>query len=182
MKKIIAMLAAVCCSMALSATSYMCHLKVVINDVATEQDQVQVDVTQQNGTYSLNLKNFCLVADGVTMPVGNISVSGVEGVNEFGYTTITFNAPINITPGDDPNYSESDWIGPMLGDVPIDLTARFIGTALSANIDINMMDMLGQVINVSIFGVAPALKGDVNNDNEVNIADVNSVIDIILGH
>jgi hypothetical protein len=182
MKKIIAMLAAVSCSLALSATSYMCHLKVVINDVATEQDQVQVDVTKENGAYNLNLKNFLLVADGITLPVGNISVSGVEGVNEFGYTTITFSAPINITPGDDPNYNESDWIGPLLGDVPIDLTARFIGTALNANIDINMMDMLGQVINVSIFGVAPVLKGDVNNDNEVNIADVNAVIDVILGN
>jgi hypothetical protein len=182
MKKFFAMLAAVSCTMALSATSYMCHLKVVINDVASEQDQVEVVVTQENGAYNLSLKNFCLVSDGVTMPVGNIAVSGVEGVNEYGYTTINFSSPINITPGDDPNFNESDWIGPLLGDVPIDLTARFIGTALSANIDINMVEMLGQVINVSIFGVAPALKGDVNNDNEVNIADVNSVIDIILAH
>lgn len=182
MKKIIAMLAAVSCSLALSATSYMCHLKVVINDVATEQDQVQVDVTKENGTYNLSLKNFCLVADGVTLPVGNISVEGVEGVNEYGYTTITFNAPINITAGDDPNYGEGDWTGPLLGEVPIDLTARFIGTALDANIDIDMVAMLGQVIKVSIFGVAPVLKGDVNNDNEVNIADVNAVIDVILGN
>ena len=44
MKKFFAMLAAVSCTMALSATSYMCHLKVVINDVASEQDQVEVVV------------------------------------------------------------------------------------------------------------------------------------------
>jgi len=34
---------------------------------------------------------------------------------------------------------------------------------------------------VQLFGVAPAPKtGDVNKDGEVNIADVNNVIDIIL--
>jgi hypothetical protein len=36
---------------------------------------------------------------------------------------------------------------------------------------------------VSIFGIAPAqegLEGDVNKDKEVNVADVNRVIDIIL--
>jgi hypothetical protein len=48
---------------------------------------------------------------------------------------------------------------------------------LSANIDINLG---GMVIAVELFGVAPELNGDVNKDNEVNIADVNTVIGIIL--
>ena len=48
---------------------------------------------------------------------------------------------------------------------------------MSANIDIEMPGML---IGVSIFGVAPMLKGDVNNDNSVNISDINAIIDIIL--
>ena len=114
----------------------------------------------------------------MTMPVGNIEVTGVEGVDENGYTTILFNGPINITPGDDSAYGQSDWIGPMLGEVPIDLAARFIDTALSANIDINLA-IMGQVISVNLFGVAPALEGDVNHDGEVNVSDVNRVIDII---
>ena len=174
------MLAVVCCFMALNATTYTCHLKVAINDIVSEQDQVQVDVNHENGMYNLSLKNFCLVTDGVTLPVGNITVTGVEGVNEYGYTTIIFNAPIEITPGEDPNYSESEWIGPLLGEVPIELTSRFIDTALSANIDIDMVAMLGQVIKVSIFGIAPALEGDVNHDMEVNINDINAVVNIIL--
>ena len=56
-------------------------------------------------------------------------------------------------------------------------------TALSATIDIDMMSMMGQVISVELFGVAPAtagLEGDVNHDSEVNLADVNAVIGIIL--
>ena len=174
------MFAALCCTMALNATSYSCHLKVTINGEGTEQEQVPVEVVKNGDTYTLTLKNFVLVADGVSLPVGNIELANVEGVDEYGYTTIRFNGLVNITPGDDPNYSEGDWIGPLLGEVPIDMITRFTSTAASANIDIDMSEMLGQVINVSIFGVAPQLKGDVNEDNEVNISDVNAVIDIML--
>lgn len=177
MNKFFVFLAAVSCAMALSATNYKCHLKVTVNGIVSEQDEVLVEVNKNNGSYDLSLKNFCLIADGQTLPVGNISVSQVTGIDEYGYTTITLNEPINITAGDDPNYTESQWLGPMLGEVPIDLTARFTDTAMSANIDIEMPGML---IGVSIFGVAPTLKGDVNNDNAVNISDINAIIDIIL--
>ena len=180
MKKFFAFMAAACCAMALSATTYTCHLMVDINGATSEQDGVEVDVTNNNGLYELNLKNFCLVSDGNTLPVGNITVTGVEGVDQYGYTTIKFNNSIVITPGNNPEFAESEWIGQYLGDVPLDLTSRFTGTALSANIDIDMMSAIQQIIKVSIFGVAPVIKGDVNNDSEVNIGDVNAVINIIL--
>lgn len=179
MKHFFALLAAACCALAINATTYTSHLKVVINGEVAEQDQVQVDVTQADGLYTLSLKNFCLSSSGVTMPVGNIEVSGVQGVDEYGYTTILFKNPVNILPGDDPAYQESDWIGPMLGEVPLDLTARFTNTALNANIDIEL-SMLGQTIGVTLFGVAPSLDGDVNKDGEVNVADINGVINLIL--
>ena len=177
MKKFLSFIAAASCVMALSATNYMCHLKVTVNGTVSEQDEVLVEVNKNGEGYDLSLNNFCLVSEGNYLPVGNIAVSGVQGVDEYGYTTITINQPINITAGNDPKYSQSDWLGPLLGEVPIDLTARFTDSAMSANIDIEMPGML---IGVSIFGVAPVLKGDVNNDNAVNISDINSVIDIIL--
>ena len=178
MKKVLFTLAAVCCTLALSATTYTSHLKVTINGSSTEQDQVPVEVVEDDATYTLTLKNFVLIAEGIPMPVGNIEVAGVKGIDEFGYTTIMFNSPIAITPGDDPAYDF--WMGPELGEVPLDLVARFTDTALSANIDINL-ELLGQIIGVQLFGVVPAPKeGDVNKDGEVNIADVNKVIDIIL--
>ena len=181
MKKLLSVMAAACCAMALSATTYTCHIKVTINGEATEQDQVQVDVTENNGTYDLNLKNFVLVSEGVAMPVGNVTVTGVEGVDEYGFTKLAFNGDINITEGDDPQYSY--WVGPMLGAVPTEAIARFTPTAINGDLYINLSS-LNQVISVSIFGVAPAsaegIEGDVNKDNEVNIADVNRVVDIIL--
>ena len=181
MKKFLFTLAALCCAMALNATSYTCHVKVVINDNVTEQEEVVVDVTANNGKYDLNLKNFVLLSEGAAMPVGNVTVTGVEGVDEFGYTKITYNGTINITEGDDPQYDY--WLGPMISPVPSVATARFIDTAISGDLYIDMSSTLGQIISVSIFGVAPAqegLEGDVNKDREVNIADVNKVIDIIL--
>ena len=168
-----------CCALALTATTYTCHIKVTVNGTVSEQDEVPVVVTGNNGVYDLSLNNFCLSSEGVTMPVGNIAVSGVEGVDEYGYTTIKFNAPITITPGNDGIHTEDEWIGPMLGDVPLDLTARFTNTALDANIDIELA-VMDQTIGVSLFGVSPAIKGDVNEDGEVGISDVNAVIDIIL--
>lgn len=178
MKKLFVMMAALCCAMAMNATTYTSHLKVTINGTSAEQDQVPVEVVEDDATYTLTLKNFVLVVEGIPMPVGNIEVAGVKGIDEFGYTTIMFNSPIAITPGDDPNYDF--WMGPDLGEVPLDMVARFTDDALSANIDINLA-LLGQVIGVQLFGVVPAAKeGDVNRDGEVNIADVNRIIEIIL--
>lgn len=181
MKRVFVMLAAACCALALSATTYTCHIKVAVNGVVSEQDEVPVVVTANNGTYDLSLNNFCLSAEGVTLPVGNIAVSGVEGVDEYGYTTIKFNNPITITAGNDGVHSEDEWMGPLLGEVPIDLTARFTSTALDADIDIELA-VMGQTIGVSLFGIAPTVKGDVNEDGEVSVNDVNSVIDIILNN
>ena len=181
MKKFLFTLAAICCAVAMNATIYTCHVKVTINGNVSEQEQVQVEVTENNGAYDLNLKNFVLLSDGASMPVGNVTVTGVEGVDEYGFTKLTFNGTINITEGNDPQYDY--WLGPMLGPVPTVAVARFIDTAISGDLYIDMSSTLQQVISVSIFGIAPAtegLEGDVNKDNEVNIADVNKVIDIIL--
>ena len=183
MKKFLVCFAAICCFMAMSATTYTCHVKVTINGESTEQDEVPVLITENNGLYSLNLNNFVLWMGDYPMPVGNIAISGVPGVDAHGYTTAKFTDSITISEGDDPQYDT--WAGPLLGNVPIDAIARFTDTALSATIGIDMMSMLGQIINVELFGVAPAtsgLEGDVNHDGEVNVADVNSVIDIILSH
>ena len=181
MKKFLAILAISCCAMAMSATTYNCHIKVTINGEVTEQDEVPVVITENNGTYNLNLNNFVLWMGDFPMPVGNIAISGVPGVDAHGYTTAKFTDSITISEGDDPQYDT--WAGPLLGNVPIDAIARFTDTALSATIGIDMMSMLGQIINVELFGVAPApatREGDVNKDGEVNISDVNAVISIIL--
>ena len=68
--------------MAINATNYTCHIKVTINGESTEQEEVPVVVTQNNGVYNLSLNNFVLWVGDFPMPVGNIAVSDVEGVDE----------------------------------------------------------------------------------------------------
>lgn len=182
MKKLLFTLAALCCSVALSATTYTSHLEVTVNGITAEQEEIPVVIVEENGYYTLSLRNFVLVQDGVPLPVGNIVVTGVMGYDNYGYTTIRYAQPIIITAGDDPAVGGEDaWLGPLLGEVPIDLTARFTRTALDATIDINL-EALGQIIGVKLFGIVPVVEGDVNGDNDVNISDVNKVIDIILSH
>lgn len=181
MKKIIFTLAALCCAMAINATTYTCHVKVTVNGYTTEQDEVQVDINRNDGAYDLSLKNFVLLSEGQAVPVGNVNLTGVPGIDEYGYTTLFFDDDIMITNGDDPQYDY--WLGPMISPVPTDAIARFTDTAISGDLYIDLSSTMGQIINVSIFGIAPSeggLEGDVNKDKEVNIADVNKVIDIIL--
>jgi len=180
MKRIFSVLAALSCIIAINATTYTGPLKVVINGEATEQDNVQVELTQTSNGYTLTLKNFVLVSDDVKLPVGDIVLSNVAGIDEYGYTTIRFNDNIQITAGSDPAYGADEWIGPMLGDVPIDMTTRFTSTSLATSIDIDLSAVLGQTIQVSLYGIVPVIKGDVNEDNNVTVGDVNAVIDIMV--
>ena len=68
---------------------------------------------------------------------------------------------IDVTKGDDGKYTLSlnnfcleGWMGPMLGPVPIEMVARFNDTQLYCEIHINLMDLLGQLIDV-VFGSEP---------------------------
>lgn len=67
-----------------------------------------------------------------------------------GISNISTNQNIVIQPGDDPNYGEDEWIGPDLDEVPIVLTGKLTATTLYVNIDIDMSESLGQIINVVV--------------------------------
>ena len=161
-----------------SSQSTVSRTLLLIPDRTLAPEDIYIQVN--NGSYDLSLKNFALISEGESVPVGNIEVTGVTGTDEYGYTTIIYNESVLITAGDDPQYDY--WLGPMLGEVPLELTSRFTDTALNATIDIALGDM---IIAVDLFGVAPAeepIEGDVNHDGDVNIGDINAVIKIILGN
>jgi len=181
MKKLASLFILACFTLALGATDYSGHLRVTVNGEVTEQEQVPVQVTQDaDGLYTLSLNNFVLESGDVKLPVGNITIKGVKGVDEYGYTTINYDDAVTITAGDDPNYSEDEWLGPMLGKVNIAMESRLTPTALDVTISIDLSATLGQKVEVDMFAVAPLLKGDVNDDTEVSINDVNEVVDIIV--
>ena len=108
--------------------------------------------------------------------VGNIELNGLEAVEAYGIKTITVEQDIMITEGNDPEIDQ--WIGPVISPIPLKLTARFNNQVLSVDIDINMVT-LNQIIKVTFVGNTKP--GDVNSDGAVNVSDVTTLVNMILG-
>ena len=132
------MLAAVTAIAAL-ATDYTGTLTVTVNGESTSAEST-ISVDHNGNDYTLSINNF--VMGGI--PVGNIVVTA-PGTTSNGLTSIITSQDITITEGNDANYDS--WIGPMLGNVPINMVLAFNQFAMTTNIDIYMAE-LGQTINV----------------------------------
>ncbi len=139
------------CGMAQTQTNYDEKLVVTINSNATDSIPAAITVVENgNGTCDFMLKNFKMVLGEDVMPVGNIVLKGVEMKKQEGVSHISTKQTIVISAGDDPSVSQDGWIGPELGNVPIVLEGKFSPTALYVNIDIDMSEALGQMINVVV--------------------------------
>ncbi|MBQ1668467.1 MAG: chitobiase/beta-hexosaminidase C-terminal domain-containing protein [Prevotella sp.] len=157
MKKIAAIVVFAFIALTAFANKYTDKLTVTVNGESMEQ-QTTIDVTKgDDGKYTLSLNNFCLESpneDGtvIRLGVGNIILPDREGTTVDGVTTITYNDALLITEGNDAGIE--GWMGPLLGPVPIEMVARFNDTQLYCEIHINLMDLLGQLIDV-VFGSEP---------------------------
>lgn len=125
--------------------NYTDVLQVIINgqNAASQEATIQVEKVE-DGTYVLSLKNFMLGE----IAVGNIVLTDIA-VNEVdGIMNFAIKQNILISEGDD---ASQMWLGPMLGEVPVDLKGMMTADKLYCTIDIDMSAILGQVIKV-IFG------------------------------
>ena len=157
MKKIFTTLS-LCCALGMSleaqATEYTDQLEVVINNQLASQSTDKISVSKnEDGSYTLTLKNFILNSGDAVIPVGTINIASVSAT-EFGTNNVrlAFADKITIENGDSDGVSE--WLGPNLEEVPVDIVGFIYGDGkFYANININMAS-LGQVISVN-FGTAP---------------------------
>lgn len=157
MKKIFTTLS-LCCALGMGleaqATEYTDQLEVVINNQLASHSTDQISVSKnEDGTYTLTLKNFILNSGDAVIPVGTINIASVSAT-EFGTNNVrlAFADKITIENGDSDGVSE--WLGPNLKEVPVDIVGFIYGDGkFYANININMAS-LGQVISVN-FGTAP---------------------------
>ena len=149
MKKILLGFCMAACALFASAKDYTDKLVVTINGVSTPGQETTIGVeTADDGTLNVSLLNFTLDAGGGNyMYVGHINVNGIELADEGSYDSFSVSQVINIPKGDNDSLS---WIGPMLGDVPIEMTGKLSDDKFYCAIDIEMV-MLGQTIHV-IFG------------------------------
>ena len=129
-----------------SAIVYTDNLVVTIDGESTDPQETSIIVEQNaNGTYNLALNNFVL---GGMIQVGNIVLDGITVTESNGIKSFQTSQEIFITAGEG---NEEDWMGPMLGAIPVSLTGKMDTENLYCTIDIDMSEALGQMINV-VFG------------------------------
>ncbi len=148
-------------SMAAHATDYTDQLLVLVNGKGAMQ-QATISVNEHDGLYDLNLKNFVLMNGDQPMPVGNVELKDIVPEPAGDAIFLRTNQYIIVTEGDLPDVLF--WLGPALGQLPVQVTAVLTPnrpnaqttnnlndqtTNLRALIDLDLTDMLGQVINVS---------------------------------
>ena len=152
MKKIFTLFSAMLMSIASFATTYNGTLTVTVNGEVSEQP-TSVSIDEVNGNYKLSINNFMLVSGETILPVGNIVIDHVPGAVNGGLTTLCTNQEIQIPAGNVEGIAEDDWLGPLLGNVPVEMNARFTGEGyVVTDIHINMVE-LGQVIDVKFENV-----------------------------
>ena len=129
-----------------SAIVYTDNLVVTIDGESTDPQETSIIVEQNaNGTYNLALNNFVL---GGMIQVGNIVLDGITVTESNGIKSFQTSQEIFITAGEG---NEEEWMGPMLGAIPVSLTGKMDTENLYCTIDIDMSEALGQMINV-VFG------------------------------
>ena len=126
--------------------SYTDALVVTINGNSSTPQQTKINVDEKtDGTYTLSLNNFMLVDTVSTIPVGNIVIHNIAADEADGVKNFAVNQKINIVEGD---VEAPFWMGPQLGEVPVDMTGKMTEYKLYCNINIDMSATLNQVINV----------------------------------
>ena len=149
MKKIFTFVALALATFTASATDYTGALNVSVNGAALPEQETTVTIVENDDqSYGMELSNLVLVMGGAPIGVGNIVLDGVPGIQGNGSTLLLVKDTIQIAAGTTPGIPF--WMGPTLGDVPIDMKGEIRGGQLYFSIAIDMTETsLGQAITVT---------------------------------
>lgn len=148
---------------AMAQKQYTEKIVVTLNEVSFPDATSTLSVTtNDNGTCDFVLPNFLLPSSepgAAPMYVGTIDLKGVKMVKGEKADKISTDTNIEILPGNMEGVITEQWIGPMLGPVPIKLDGELTDTDMSATIHIAMPGMdivvvIGEPIQSGIGQVA----------------------------
>ena len=151
------------------------EVRVTVNSV--EADPIDATVTLGtlgNGNLNFVLNNFCLG----DIKVGNISLENleIESNGQFTYNGIT-----RIGAGDEDIATFDQWLGPQLGNVPLDLTGTITANNVTVNITIDMRDTsLNQMIYVVFTASRGGVVGDVDGNGFIESADLETLSNMVV--
>lgn len=149
-----------------TVTPYSNDLSVTINGECSAPQPTEIQlIDEKDGSTSLALNNFMLGSGEDTMPVGNIYLTNVQRTGE-NPIRLTTTQTIAIMPGDLPGIEF--WLGPGLGDVPVELNAEVADGKMTATIDIDMQEALGQIIHV-VFAPTLNISAETNLNAEAGL-------------
>ena len=151
MRKLSTLFCAVLMTLSAMATDYKGNLTVSINGEGSTQPAT-ISIVENAGKYNLSILNFMLGEGESVLPVGNIVIDHVPGAVNGGLTTLCTNQEIQIPAGNVEGVAEDEWLGPLLGNVPVEMNARFTAEYVVTDIHINMVE-LDQVIDVKFENV-----------------------------
>lgn len=137
MKKLFTLFAFIAVTMCAMATDYTDNLVVNVGGAPLSSEQATISVTENEGKYTLTLKNFSITGLG---GIGTIEVSDIEGTTSNGVTTLSYDGNVTIQAGDDE--SVTSWM--MAGQsVPLTIDAElYSDEKMYAEIGINYMNVL----------------------------------------
>lgn len=146
-------------------------LTVTVNGSQAPEQPSSINIYKMhNDTYMMQLSNFILGEE----PIGNIVLTGLKAnASKVGMNTFASKQKIQITEGTDETHA-GEWMGPSLGDVPVEFEGKMTDNRFFCNIDIDMSTM-EQKINV-VFGK----DFTVVNDQQAVTADEVGTKDVIL--
>lgn len=147
MKKIFTLLLVAMTAVVARATDYIVPVTVVVNDVTSEQ-LGEFSIVENDGLYDVNLKNFILDSENGPMGVGNVELKGIQPYQDGKATLFVTEKEVTITDGDDPNVVV--WMASMLPPVNVLLRGKIEDEHLYMNLDIDLMETLGQLIQVAV--------------------------------
>ena len=151
------------------------ELTVQINDQVSNPMQATIFADKaEDGTYTFSLIDFRLKDEQSDLGIGNIILKGVTVKEENGVKTFATKQDINITPGS--TGQPSDWLGPLLGVVPIDMTGEMTEDKMYCVINIDMSATLKQVIKVNFGKTITGIENTVVNNGLVNVYNINGTI------
>ena len=124
------------------AKTYTGKLVVYINGNIADNSTATINVDQQgDGTYKLSLANFSINLEGQKQGVGTINIPATP-FTQGSTKLLQANTKVKIEEGS----TTGPWIGPVLGEVPINLLAQESGNKLNANIGIDFQGMTIKVV------------------------------------
>lgn len=136
MKKIFTLIGLLCGSIAAMATDYTGTMIVTVNGNVTTPQSTTISVTEDAGSYKLTLQDFCLIQESSNMPVGTINVSNIPfETDDDGEISLETKQSITIEEGSYALPSGSMWMGPLLGEIPISLSATLEDGILGVILD-----------------------------------------------